>query len=90
MQTVVVGAARAANIDKANLLGGVTRWSLWVFAIMAALSQLSILSVFVQTLFTGFVVAISLALGLAFGLGGQEAAARFIEKLRKEVHHGEH
>ena len=90
MQTVVMGAARAAGLDSASLLGAVTRWSIWVFSIMAALSQLSILAVFVQTLFTGIVVAVSLALGLSFGLGGQEAAARFIEKLRKEMGEGGH
>lgn len=88
-QTVVTGAAKAAGVEHANMLGSVARWSLWIFAIMAALSQLSILTVFVQTLFTGVVVAVSLALGLAFGLGGQEAAARFIEKLRKEMHSGD-
>lgn len=85
MQTVVVGAAKAAGLDSATMVGAVTRWAIWIFAVMAALSQLSILAVFVQTLFTGLVVAVSLALGLSFGLGGQEAAARFIEKLRKEM-----
>jgi hypothetical protein len=33
-------------------------------------------------LFTGVVFAVSLALGLAFGLGGRDAAARFIEKVK--------
>jgi hypothetical protein len=42
---------------------------------------------FVQTLFTGFVVAASLAFGLAFGLGGKEAAARAIERIRGEISH---
>jgi Conserved TM helix len=90
MQSIVMGAARAAGLDSSNLLGAVTRWSIWIFAIMAALSQLSIVAVFVQTLFTGLVVAVSLALGLSFGLGGQEAAARFIEKLRKEMSENSH
>ncbi|MBU2330053.1 hypothetical protein KKG57_01145, partial [Patescibacteria group bacterium] len=36
-QRVVTGAARAANIKSANLLGAITRWSIWIFAILAAL-----------------------------------------------------
>ena len=85
MQSVVMGAAKAANINTAHFLGAVTRWSIWIFAILAALDQLSIASTFVQTLFTGIVVAVSLAVGLALGLGGQEAASDWIAKVRKEI-----
>jgi small-conductance mechanosensitive channel len=66
-------------------LGNVTKWAIWVFAILVALSQLGIASDFIHTLFTGFVVALSLALGLSFGLGGQDAARNFIEKTRNET-----
>jgi hypothetical protein len=31
------------------------------------------------------VIAVSLAVGLAFGLGGQQAAARYIEHIRSEI-----
>ncbi len=86
-QKVVVGAARAAEIRVAHFLGGLTRWSIWVFALLIALSQLGVANFFAQTLFTGVVIALSLAIGLAFGFGGQEAASRFIEKLRKDISH---
>jgi len=39
----------------------------------------------VQTLFTGVVVALALAIGLSFGLGGQDAAGRYIDKLRGDI-----
>ncbi|OHA18732.1 MAG: hypothetical protein A2664_04465 [Candidatus Taylorbacteria bacterium RIFCSPHIGHO2_01_FULL_46_22b] len=86
-ERVVVGAARAAEIKSAVFAGRVTRWSIWVFAILAALFQLGIATAFVQTLFTGVIVAISLALGLSFGLGGQDAAAKFIEKVKQDLPH---
>ncbi len=78
---VVVASARTANLGTANMLGTVSRWAVWVFAILVALSQMGIAGAFIQTLFTGFVVAVSLALGLSFGLGGQEAASRAINKV---------
>lgn len=84
---VVSGAARAAEVKSAGFAGTVARYAIWVFAILAALDQLQVATAFVQTLFTGIVVAISLALGLSFGLGGQEAAARYIEKMRGEMNH---
>lgn len=86
-KNVVSGAARAAEVHAAGFAGTVAKWAIWVFAILAALDQLQVATAFVQTLFTGIVVAISLALGLAFGLGGQEAAARYIEKMKGEMNH---
>jgi len=84
-RNVVVASARAAGAHAVNLLGAVTKWSIWVFAALVAVSQLGIGSAFLQTLFTGVVVALSLGFGLAFGLGGKEAAADYIQKLRKEI-----
>lgn len=89
MQRVVVGAAMAAGVHSANFLGSVTKWAIWIFAVLMALFQLGIAAPFVQTLFTGVIVALSLAFGLSFGLGGQQAAASFIDKVREEIknHH---
>lgn len=85
MQRVVVGAAKAAEIRSANFLGSVTKWAIWIFAVLMALFQLGIAAPFVQTLFTGVVVALSIGFGLAFGLGGQDAAAGFLAKMRSEI-----
>lgn len=87
VKKIVVTSAKAAGIHSSGLIGNVTKWAIWIFAILVALSHLGIATAFVQTLFTGFVVALSLALGLSFGLGGQEAASRFIEKTRSEITH---
>ena len=82
---LVSGSARAAGAHAANLAGAVAKWAIWIFATMAALDQLGIGSAFLQTLFTGIVIALSLAFGLAFGMGGKEAAARTIEKVRSQI-----
>lgn len=85
LQKTVVASAKAASMTNANFLGSVTKWAIWIFAVLAALFQLGIGATFIQTLFTGLVVALSLAFGLSFGLGGKEAAARYIEKIRTEI-----
>jgi hypothetical protein len=85
LRNVVVGSARAAGVMYADLLGGITKWAIWVFAILAAFNQLNIAAVFAQTLFTGLVAMLALAGGLAFGLGGREAAARYLERLKEDI-----
>ncbi|MBX4198911.1 hypothetical protein KW800_01380 [Candidatus Parcubacteria bacterium] len=84
-ERVVVTAARTADIKSAHFAGAIAKWAVWVFGILVALSQLGIAAAFSQTLFTGIVIAISLALGLSFGLGGQDAAGRFLERLRGDM-----
>ncbi len=85
MRRVVVGSAKAADVPSPQLLGGITKWAIWIFAILAALFQLGIAGVFAQTLFTGFVAMLAIAGGLAFGIGGKEAASRYLEKLRRDI-----
>src|SRR3972149_1862170 len=83
LQEVVLGYL--PGVLAAHFAGAIAKWAIWIFAILVALSQLGIAAAFSQTLFTGIVIALSLALGLSFGLGGQEAAGRFIERLRGEM-----
>ena len=85
LQQFVSSSAKVARVASAHFLAGVSKWSIWLFAILAALYQLGIAGAFVQTLFTGFIAMIALAGGLAFGLGGKEAASRTIERLRKDI-----
>jgi len=85
VQRIVNASARAAEIRSAHMLGALSRWAIWVFGFLVALSQLGIGVQIIQTLFMGVVVALSLAFGLAFGLGGQEAAANWIDKTRGEM-----
>ncbi|HEY4505745.1 MAG TPA: hypothetical protein VJG67_03570 [Candidatus Paceibacterota bacterium] len=85
LSRIVMASARTAGLSSANLLSSVSRWAVWVFAILVALSQMGIAGAFIQTLFTGFVVAVSLALGLSFGLGGQQAASEAIKRVQSSV-----
>lgn len=84
-QKVLAGGARALDSKSAGLVGGVARWAIWIVALLAALNQLGIAGGMMQTLFTGLVAMLALAGGLAFGLGGKDAAARYIEKLREDI-----
>ena len=85
MQKIVVASAKAAHSQSAELLGRVTKWSIWIFAILAALVQLGVAAVLIQMILTALFAGLALALGLAFGLGGKDVAARMIEKTASHV-----
>ncbi|MBU4331945.1 hypothetical protein KKD19_03195 [Patescibacteria group bacterium] len=71
---------KTVDIASGPLLIKLTRWAILIFTIMAALVQLKVAPELIQILFTGLVVMVTLAGGLAFGLGGREKAKEIIEK----------
>ena len=77
---VVRGAASEAGMQNTGLLARLASIAVMAFAVIAAINELGIAPVVVNTLYIGLVAAISLALGLAFGLGGRETAARLTEQ----------
>jgi hypothetical protein len=85
LSKLVRNSVAAAGLSSADLLGAVTQWSIMIFAILATLDQLKVAQAFVQTLFTGIVVMIAIAGGLAFGLGGREHATRVLDKIERDV-----
>jgi len=80
----VRSSSQAANIRSAKMLGAIASYAIWIFALIIALAELGIAIAFMQILFTGFIAALAVALGLAFGLGGKEAASRAIDKVSEE------
>lgn len=81
----VEGSARAMGVGSARMAGAIAKWAIWVFVVIIVLSELGIAPAFMQILFTGIVAMLALAGGLAFGLGGKEAAAKVIDRAKHSV-----
>ncbi len=81
----VTVSASPLGPQTANIIGQIARWAIIVFSVLAALSQLGVARNLIEILFTGFVAMVALAGGLAFGLGGQNAAAEFLKKIREDM-----
>lgn len=82
---LVTGSAKAGGLRSAAFLGTAAKWAIWIFGIIIALSQIGVAAQYLQILFTAFVAMLALAFGLAFGLGGKEAAADTVRKLRETL-----
>jgi len=76
---VVRGATAEGGFSNPETLANVSRTAVWSFAVVVAVNQLGIATNLINTLFTGFVGALAIALGLAFGLGGRDLASRTLE-----------
>lgn len=87
LSKTVKASARTMSLTSANMLGTVAKYSVWVFAFIIALGQLGIADYYMSALFTGIIAMVSIGGALAFGLGGRDAAARFISKVNEEVSH---
>ena len=87
LSKTVKASARTMNLTSANMLGAVAKYAVWIFAFIIALGQLGVADYYMSVLFTGIIAMVSIGGALAFGLGGREAAARFIEKVSEEVSH---
>jgi len=85
LDKTVRASAMAAHVASAPVLGKVTRWAIWIFGIIIALAQLGIATQFIQILFTGVVAMLALAGGLAFGLGGKEAASDVVRRVSTSI-----
>ncbi len=77
---LVRGAVASANIGNPNVFAGIARWAIIAFAALVALEQLKITPDLINELFGAVVLALAIAFGLAFGLGGQEAARRWLAR----------
>lgn len=83
---VVQASTREISPEVAQTTASIARWSIIIFVTLAVLNQLGVAQDLIKILFTGFVAMIALAGGIAFGLGGQDAARSLLEELRKGMH----
>lgn len=84
LEKVIKAGAKKMELGYTGFLGTSVRWAIYVFAGLAILLQLGITPTIINTLVMGFVGMISLAFGLAFGLGGKDAAAKMVEELKRK------
>ncbi len=83
-QKIVVGTLKKEKITYSRFLGRMIRWAIWLFAILAILYQLKITPSLILVIFIGAVITISIALGLSFGLGGKDLAAKILRELEEK------
>jgi hypothetical protein len=80
---IVHTAAGNASLSRPEMLAAASRWAIIIFAGTISLRELGIATLLVTTTFNIILGGVCLALALAFGLGGRDTAAKYLEEWRK-------
>lgn len=85
LEKVVRATVEGIKVGYGQLIGGIVRWSIWIFAILAILLQLGIAEDLIKVIVQGLVALVVIAGGIAFGLGGKDVAAEILRDLKSKL-----
>ena len=96
LQNIITTSLSFTKTNTANVLGLAAKYTMVTFAVLcvvevvshffavlAALSQLQIAEILINILFVGFIAMLTIAGGLAFGLGGKDMVHELLEDVKK-------
>jgi hypothetical protein len=82
LRVIVRGSVMSAKLHASRFLGTLVWWSIVIFGFLTALLQLGVATQLIYSIIIGFIAMLSLAGGIAFGLGGKDYAEHLLGKLR--------
>ena len=82
---LVLASTRGLSAESSRAVSSATRVAITIFVLLAVLNQLGVAQDLIRILFTGVVAMLALAGGIAFGLGGRDAAKVILDALVKRV-----
>ncbi|MEK9154532.1 MAG: hypothetical protein AAB596_00430 [Patescibacteria group bacterium] len=85
LRSLIRASVMSARLHASKFLGTLVWWLTIIFGFVAALMQLGIAPVLLNTIITGIVAMIALGGGIAIGLGGKDYAASLINRLREHT-----
>jgi hypothetical protein len=84
VSSIVRLAAANSNMPNPDILAGICRWVIIVFAATVAITELDIATVLVTTTFSIILGGVVLAAALAVGLGSKDCIAKYLEDWRQK------
>lgn len=84
-EKLVKAVVGGMKVSYSKFVGSLVKWAIWIFAILAILSQIGVANEIVQILVGGFVALIVISSGIAFGLGGRDVAKNILENIRGKI-----
>jgi hypothetical protein len=83
ISSLVRVVASNTDIPRPDIMGMLTKYAIVLFAVTIFLHEIGLGELVTGTSISTLFASVCLALALAFGLGGRDTAARYLEKLKK-------
>ena len=84
-QKIMIAVSEKEKITYSRFLGRIIRWIIWILSILAILYQLQIAPDLITMIFIGFIGTMVIAIGVAFGLGGKDIAAKILKDFEEKI-----
>lgn len=81
LKNIVTASAKTTSLGNFQMIGLLTKSVVWVFGVVITLQVIGFPTELFQMVIMGVVFALSLAFGLAFGLGGRDVAGKILENI---------
>ncbi|OGG15482.1 hypothetical protein A3D77_06560 [Candidatus Gottesmanbacteria bacterium RIFCSPHIGHO2_02_FULL_39_11] len=85
VSTLIRHSMKGVGGSESRILSHAARYIIIFFTILVILTELGVAADLVRILFTGIIAGLSLAFGLAFGLGGKDHANTIIDMFLKRI-----
>jgi hypothetical protein len=82
---IVICNLEKEKITYSNLLGNTIAAATWILSILAIMYQLQVVQDLILIVFIGFISLIVITLGISFGIGGKDAAAKILKDLESKI-----
>lgn len=82
---VILASAKGLSAETSNTVASVTRMSIIIFVTLVVFNQLGVATDLIRILFVGLVAMVSIAGGVAFGLGGQGVARDILDGIKRKL-----
>jgi len=83
ISSLVRVVASNTDIPRPDIMGMLTKYAIVLFAVTIFLHEIGLGALVTGTSISTLFTSVCLALALAFGLGGRDTAARYLERLKK-------
>jgi hypothetical protein len=84
-QKVFIGSLEKEKLTFSRFFGKGFSFSVWVLATLAIFYQLKIIPELILAIFIGVISIIVLVVGISFGLGGKDLAAKILKELEEKL-----
>ena len=82
---IIKASAKGTGMRLYQTTSSFAKWAIYIVGFLTAIEKLGVPTMYLLTIFTGLIVMLAIAGGIAFGIGGKDFAKDILEGIRGEM-----